>query len=136
MLWVKKAQAMDASVAPSTAGGYFSCLTNFWSWLDTILPEADRAALPADVREHRRITAALGERFMLWLNTQGAPATQFKKYHNALCWAQQVCACMAQCAPHTVHASRCLTLDALRALPHGAGAARAARTARRAARSA
>ena len=95
MSWVARAKAYEATLKKSTAKGYWPQVDNFWGYIDYVLPDAERDALPANVREHKHIPRGACETFFAWLVETRAPATQFKKYTNALVWAQK-----ARAAPH------------------------------------
>ena len=98
MLFTQQARSYEQTLGKNTAKGYWSAIDNFWGYVDVVLTQPEREALPADVLKHKRIPCTLAERFFGWLVEKRAPATQFKKYHNALVWAQKVRTLRARCA--------------------------------------
>ena len=86
-------RAFQTTLGKSTANGYYTCLHNLRGFVDYKLPREEYALLDADVRAHKKITAALADRFVAWLNSAKAPPSQFKKYMNALVWGQKARAC-------------------------------------------
>ena len=91
--FAQRIRAYETTLGKSTANGYYTCLHNLRGFVDYKLPREEYALLDADVRAHKKITAALADRFVAWLNSAKAPPSQFKKYMNALVWGQKARAC-------------------------------------------
>jgi hypothetical protein len=88
--FAQRLRTFEATLGASTGKGYYKSLHNLRGFIDYTMPRDEYALLDPDIRAHKKITSALCDRFVGWLNSVGAPPSQFKKYANALVWGQKV----------------------------------------------